>query len=101
MQKEINAEYPDAEIYILGVNSAGHEENNLMTEGRDLPWLLDTTEADWWGYWDVEWRDVVILDREGEVFGIFNVTLHDLREEIEYQLFKSMLLEAAGMSREN
>ena len=72
-----------------------------MTEGRDLPWLLDTTEADWWRYWDVEWRDVVILDREGEVFGIFNVTLHDLREEIEYQLLKSMLLEAAGMNREN
>tara|TARA_B100000029_G_scaffold28139_1_gene27370 strand:- start:115 stop:333 length:219 start_codon:yes stop_codon:yes gene_type:complete len=72
-----------------------------MTEGRDLPLLQDTIEANWWGHWEVEWRDVVILDREGEIVGIFNLTLHDLREEVEYQLLKSMLLEAALMSGEN
>lgn len=96
LQKQLNAEYQEAEIAILGVNETGYDQNNEgICEGRDLPWLQDTVEADWWGYWDVTYRDMVILDRRGQEAAIFNLTEHDLHDPNEFELLKDMLLAIA------
>jgi len=96
MQKELEADYPQAEIIILGINAAGYDDHKAIYEGRDLPWLLDTKEADWWDSWGATFRDVIILDRDLEEAGIFNLTEHNLDKPDEYSALKTLLLDIAG-----
>ena len=96
MQIELDAEFPDLGIELLGVNGAGHESGvPQMSEGRVIPLLQDTPEANVWTAWGVEYRDVIILDRENVPVGVFNLTTHDLSLMGEYTTLKGMLLEAA------
>ena len=49
LQTELDVEYPELGIQIIGVNAIGHESDNAdMCEGRDLPWLQDTVELNVW-----------------------------------------------------
>ena len=89
-------ENPEAGIVILGVNEAGYGNNEAICEGRDLPWLQDTEEADWWGSWGITYRDVVILNRDGNEEAVFNLTEHNLGTPNEYAAFKTLLLDVAG-----
>ncbi len=89
-------ENPEAGIFILGVNEAGQGGNSGICEGRDLPWLQDTEEADWWGGWGITYRDVVILNREGNEEAVFNLTEHNMGTPSEYAAFKALLLGVAG-----
>jgi hypothetical protein len=96
MQLELDAEAPDLGIRLLGVNGAGHEAGvALMAEGRVIPLLQDTVEVDAWTAWGVEYRDVIILDRDNAPVGVFNLTAHDLSQMGEYVTLKGMLLDAA------
>ena len=67
-----------------------------MCEGRDIPWLQDTEEANWWGSWGITWRDVVVLDRDGNEVDVVNLTDHNLEDTEEYAAFKALLLDVAG-----
>ncbi len=67
-----------------------------MCEGRDIPWLQDTEEANWWGNWGITWRDVVVLDRDGNEVDVVNLLEHDLDDTEEYAAFKALLLDVAG-----
>ncbi len=68
-----------------------------MCNGRSLPWLQETTGGDdVWGSWGVTYRDVVILDAENEVVGVYNLTEHGLASEANQEQLKQMLREAAG-----
>ena len=64
MQNELDADHPELEIQILGVNGAGYEAGNeTITLGRDLPWLQDVDgQSNAWTSWDVAYRDVAIAD---------------------------------------
>lgn len=97
MQAEIDIQYPGLGIAIVGVNEAGHELANAdMCEGRELPWLQDTSEANWWGEWDVVYRDVIVVGRDGVPTGeVVNLTDNDLGDPDVYVELKSMLLAAA------
>ena len=66
-----------------------------MCEGRDIPWLQDTEEANWWGSWGITWRDVVILDRDGNEVDVVNLADHNLNDTEEYAAFKALLLDVA------
>jgi hypothetical protein len=68
----------------------------IIYEGWDLPWLLDTEKADWWGNWGVTLRDVVVLDRDGNEAVVFNLTEHNLDDPDEYATLKGLLLDSAG-----
>ena len=95
MQKEIAAEFPDAGIQILGVNEVGHEgSNGTNCEGRDLPWLQETSDDPIWDVWAVTYRDVILLDGENEVYGVYNLTEHTLAYEPSYDALKALLLQA-------
>ncbi len=67
-------------------------------ENADLPLLQSTLETDWWEDWQVFYRDVVILDRDGNQVDVFNLTDHDLVNEDEFQALKTLLLEIAERS---
>lgn len=77
IQSELEEDgYP---IQIIGVNGIGYESaNERVTEGRDIPWLQDLEETDAWSLWEVQYRDVYILDQQGQLRFIYNLTTHDL-----------------------
>ena len=63
----------------MGVNGIGYENGNeRVTEDRDIPWLQDIEEVDAWTQWDVQYRDVYILDQNGRLRFIYNLTINDL-----------------------
>jgi hypothetical protein len=96
MQGEIDAEFPDLGVALLGVNGAGFESGvPLMVDGRVIPLLQDTAADDVWTAWGVEYRDVIVLDRDNVPVGVFNLTDHDLSQMGEFAALKGMLLDAA------
>ena len=98
MQSELDGEHPDLRIALLGVNGVGYESGlPQIVAGRVIPLLQDTADVDAWARWEVTWRDVVILDRDGAPVGVFNLTEHDLSQMGEYEALKGMLLDLAMM----
>ncbi|MFY0540928.1 hypothetical protein [Nannocystis pusilla] len=95
---ELNGAFPDLGIELLGVNGSGYESGiPQMTSGRFIPLLQDVAEVDAWTQWEVVYRDVIILDRDGAPVGVFNLTEHDLSMMGEYEALKGMLLDVAMM----
>ena len=95
---ELNGEFPDLGIALLGVNGAGFESGiPQMVSERFIPLLQDVVEVDAWTQWEVVYRDVIILDRDGAPVGVFNLTEHDLSMMGEYEALKGLLLDVAMM----
>jgi len=79
-------------VQILGVNETGHASGNAsITNGRDLPWLQDEEEVDLWTSWGITYRDVVVLDAEGKVDGVMNLTDNDLSDPDTYEAMRELL----------
>ena len=73
-------------MQIIGINAVDLESGNeVMTSGRDLPWLQDTVEVEAWNQWQVEYRDVYLLDQNGQLRFIYNLTENDLSNRNNYQ----------------
>jgi hypothetical protein len=76
----------------------GLGNNDWFCENADLPWLQDTSDANWWEGWQVNYRDLVILDRNGDREAVFNLTQHDLWDDDEFETLKALLLDIAQSS---
>ena len=77
-------------VTILGINETGHEASNTdFCEGRDLPWLQDSPDIGMWDDWAVIYRDIFILDAEGTLVDVYNLTENDL--SVDYDDFKALL----------
>jgi hypothetical protein len=104
LQDDLDANYPNLDIQLLGVNGFGHENAvEFATEGRDIPFLQDVDEngnslSDAWELWDIEWRDVVILDADNHPVAVYNLTNNDLADPFKYDELKNLLLSAADTS---
>jgi len=86
-----------SDIVIFGVNEQNLESgNDLMCEGRDLPWLQDIAGVNAWEAWEVTFRDVVILDEDNVRVAAFNLTTYDLAVPANYDSLETLLLETAG-----
>ena len=73
-------------IQILGINEFGYEVgNDSVVEGRTLPWLQDTEEINAWDLWDVEYRDVFIVDESGLLRYRYNLSSQNLATPDNYQ----------------
>lgn len=78
------------------MNEVGAEGGNLRIGGSGaLPWLQDTPEVDVWGRWQVRFRDVVILDRNGRRYAVFNLSDHDLAAPADRARFLDLMRRAA------
>jgi hypothetical protein len=96
MQYQLNQSSTRLEIRILGVNQAGYESGNVENcEGRDVPWLQETATDTVWADWGALYRDVFILDENNVQIGLYNLTVHDLSDQVEYEGLKQLLLDAA------
>ena len=79
------------------MNEVGHESGNTsICSGRDLPWLQDVPEHDVWGVWAPVYRDVIVLDGDNAVFGVFNLTSNSLAVPANYDALRQMFLDAAA-----
>lgn len=96
MWLEITGAHPAHEVRILGVDEQGLESGNSdMVNGRVLPWLQDSTQVNAWSKWEVTFRDVVILDSKNHKIGVYNLTVHNLGVQANYDTLKAMLLRDA------
>jgi hypothetical protein len=99
MQNDLDANYPERDIQILGVNEAGYESgNDVITSGRDIPWLQDVDgdddgQSDVWTSWDVTYRDVIIADAENVYVQAFDFTTHNLQDPENYDTLLQTLLD--------
>lgn len=99
MRNDLALNRPDLAIQILGVNHRGYEAGNgSITSGRDIPWLQDVDadhdgQSDVWTSWNVDYRDVVILDAANNKLEVFNLTTHDLSQD--YLSLRELLVDAA------
>src|SRR5262245_9040785 len=97
MQGELTSITTNIPIHILGLNAVGHESGNSdITDGRTLPWLQDTKAQDVWTRWRVTWRDVIVLDGDNNVAGIYNLTDHNLAIAANYDSLKALLVRVAN-----
>ena len=85
------------EVVIYGVNHMDHGSGVPdMSEGRDIGLLQDTSDVDAWGAWQAEWRDVFVVDRNGEVVDVFNLTDNSLEDPNNADTLRAMFDQAIG-----
>lgn len=98
MQQDLDLMALPSAVNILGVNAIGHggSYNADACEGKDIPWLQETAAEPCWTTWGVTYRDVIILDGDNVVIGVYNLTEHDLNVQANYDELKAMLAAAAG-----
>lgn len=79
------------------MNDAGYEAGAaLASEGRAIPLLQDTLGVAAWAAWSVTYRDVVVLDADGNAVGRFNLTENNLAEPANYAELLDYLRAVAG-----
>jgi hypothetical protein len=97
MQAELDAERPDLQIELHGVNATGHESNNAAAcQGKSLPWLQDDATRNVWSAWGVTYRDVIVLDDLNQLVTTYNLTVENLGIAENYAELKALLIAAAG-----
>ena len=90
---------------MLAINEEGQERANLTAAAlNDLPLLQDVdadndNDSDAWEDWGATWRDVRIVDANGELSGVLNLTRNDLGEPANYANLRDMIVEAATANR--
>lgn len=105
LQKELETNFPALNIQLIGVNKVGKEAGNeVASEGRDIPLLQDVDadsdgDSDVWSLWNVQWRDVVIMDTHNTNVGTYNLTTYGLAEPENYASLREMLVDAAMQSQ--
>lgn len=82
-------------MVLLSVNAAGLEAGNEgFAMGKSTPLLQDTMAVNAWSQWQVEYRDVVVLDAAGRRRGVQNLTTADLNVAVNFAALKALLLDA-------
>ena len=100
LQEDLETNYPDLGVEIVGINLAGRESGNTsITAGRDLPWLQDQDSdtdgnSDVWHDWGAQLRDVMIVDDQNQLVETINLTLNDLAESSNYDSLKAKIVGA-------
>ena len=96
MLGQIRTANPELNVEIVGINrNSDAAANVLVTSQRKLPWLQDTTSDAVWAKWAVTYRDVRIVDPQGRLAAVYNLTEHNLSYPVNFATLKEMLLNAA------
>ncbi len=100
MQKEFDENFPELGIFIVGINERGQEPGNVnITE--QMPWLQDVDanadgQGDVWQLWNVQWRDLIILDRNNVPVVTYNLSSFDLADPDNYAEVREAFLSIAN-----
>ncbi len=94
MQEELETESPGTH-QILAVNEVGFDSGiDTMAGLGDLPILQDTPSEDASDLWDTTYRDVYVLDGDGQFHAVFNLTTHGLGDADNFAALKELFIEA-------
>ena len=97
MQDELNNEYPNLNITLIGVNEDGFNSgNSSVSSVSSLPLINDNSTDQIWNTWGVTFRDVVILNEDNQIVGSFNLTSNSLSNSANYDSLKNMLVTEAS-----
>lgn len=106
MQNYLDDHFPSSDIEILAINNINHEsQNDVAADLADLPLLQDVDSnqdnlADTWTDWDVTYRDVQVIDSNGEVQDIYNLTTDgNLQLENDFNTLRDMIIDVATSNR--
>ena len=58
----------------MGVGEIGDTDIDDMVEGRILPWIIDSNTYNIWDNWNIENRDLIFLDLDGNLVEKINLT---------------------------
>ena len=95
MQDELSVEHPEIPIHLYTINEAGQESGIPdLSDATDLPILQDDATALVWQGWGAEWRDVYVLGPQNQVTAVYNLTIYDLSDPLNYDELKALLVEA-------
>lgn len=110
LQDDLDRNLPSSEVSILAINEEGQESDNGTAAAlNDLP-LLQDVDADsdddsdvwklWWPregpyLWTTAWRDLQVIDADGELQDLRNLTTFDLREQENYDSLRQTLIDIA------
>lgn len=95
MQAELEGSHP-GQVRLHAINAAGYGGMADMAALGDIPLLQDDATANAWTAWGANYRDVVILDEDNEVVGVFNLTTYDLQQQAHYDTLRDLLIDAAS-----
>jgi hypothetical protein len=96
MQNEFDAENAALPIQIIGLNESDKTTTDSFTSDRDLPWLQDTVDQSVWKEWNIQYRDVLILDATNEPVMVFNLTQYNLSDSENYETVKTAFEDLAN-----
>ena len=65
--------------------------NGAITTCRTIGLLQDTIEVDLLGLWTPTYRDVIVLDEDGNYSAVYNLTENDLFDPENYEALKELL----------
>ena len=90
-------------MHLIGINELGApspSQGGFLTDAGDLPWLQETdNNSNNLGdirddSWNANYRDVVIVDRNSNDIGHYNLTVHDLGQAENFAELKQMFINA-------
>ena len=96
MQEDLDLNHPNLNIDILSVNKLGATGEGNLSADQDLPMVQDNSTDLIWDTWGGDWRDVVILDGNNEIYAIYNLTMYNLSDSANYDALKQLFIDAAG-----
>ena len=71
-------------------------ENASITENRDIPWLQDEADIDFWSSWSVSYRDVYIVHSDSTFYRKYNLSSFDLNINENKEELKTLLRNLSG-----
>ena len=80
-------------IGINGINFSGEDSSGMISE-NSLPWLQDNSTENIWDSWNVELRDFIIFNPDGEYYAKINLTQIDPMNDQNYNEIKNLLINA-------
>ena len=81
------------QIHIINEMGFEHGQED-MASLVDLPLLQDTPEENAWNDWNVNYRDVIVLDEEGLLAGTYNLSANDLTTPASFDALKTLFMSA-------
>ena len=74
----------------MGVGEIGDTDIDDMVEGRILPWIIDSNTYNIWDNWNIENRDLIFLDLDGNLVERINLT-EEFNEDFIINIINGLL----------
>ena len=96
MQTDLNANYPNLDIEIFGINMTGTSSGvNIFSSSLNLPTVQDDSSLGIWSDWGAQWRDVYILNESNELVLVYNLTQYSLSNSTNYDTLMQHFIDTA------